>query len=307
MKRQTLSLIQLAVLESVARTGSVGATAQELGLSQPSVSNHIAQTERRLAVKLLIRNGHQFRPTPRLAALLPKMRAMLKLSEDIAGVLRDHAALDSGTLSIGYSTHQFVIGALKSYIGRFPGVQLAARSAGSFDLLQDLRRGTIEAAFVTLAEPEPDLVCHLIREEPIVLMVAPDHPLLARGGPVAWPEVAGMGLIRREAASGTRRAFDAMAARQGMVLRTALDLGSWESLREAAAQGMGAAIAMLGEIEAADSRVRTLRIGPPEPRVGHYLVSLPDFAQTAPVAALFDIVAQGWRSFAVPAEYSQTK
>ena len=297
MSKQFMSITHLAVLDAVARCGGIGPAAQELGLSQPSVSNHVAQLERRLAVKLLQRDGHKFTPTDRLRPLLPKIRAILKLSHEIEGTLRDQKTLRQGTLSIGYSTHQFVIHVLKAFMQRHPNMQIAARSAGSLDLLAELRRGTIEAAFVTLEEPPEDLVCQLIRKEPIVLMVAQDHPL-AGTATLPWAEVARLSLIRRENTSGTRLAFDAMAARQKVALQAALDLGSWESLREAAAQGMGAAIAMLGEIEPDDQRVRAVRICDPEPQVGHYLVSLPDFAGTAPVAALFDLVMAGPEEFA---------
>jgi len=287
--KTNLTLVQLAVLEAVARCGGVGAAARDLGLSQPSVSNHVNQIESRLSLRLFRREGHRFEPDDRLRAILPRIRAILKLSADLEAALRAEAAVETGRLTIGYSTHQFVMSALAEYGTRHPGVRLAARSMGSFDLIAALRRGDIEAAFATLPAPDPDLHCLLLRRDEIVLMVARGDPLAARGA-IAWPEIAGLPLIRREPTSGTRAAFDAAAAGQGVAVTARLDLGSWDSLREAALLGMGPALAMLGEIDGADARVAAVRVGPPFPDVGHYLVTLPEYRATAPVQALFAVV-----------------
>lgn len=289
MDRPNLTLVQLAVLEAVARCGGVGAAARDLNLSQPSVSNHLNQIEARLSLRLFRREGHRFEPNDRLRAILPRIRAILNLSADLEGALGAETALGTGQLTIGYSTHQFVMTVLAEYGTRFPGIRLRARSMGSFDLIAALRRGDIEAAFATLPAPEQNLVCRLLREEEIVLMVARGHPLAA-SGTIAWADLTGLALIRREPTSGTRAAFDAAAAQQGIDITARLDLGSWDSLREAASLGMGPALVMQGEIDRADPRVAMVRVGPPFPMVGHYLVTLPEFRATAPVEALFTVV-----------------
>ena len=122
-------------------------------------------------------------------------------------------------------------------------------------------------------------------------MVGRDSALATRAH-LSWTELAGLDLIRREGASGTRRAFDAHAARQGIALRTAIDLGSWESMRLAAAQGVGVGVALGGEIEPDDPRVVALALEEPVPRLGHYLVTLPEQYNMGAVAALFEIAGQ---------------
>jgi len=126
-------------------------------------------------------------------------------------------------------------------------------------------------------------------------MVGRDSPLAARAQ-VSWAEVGTLDLIRREGASGTRRLFDAYAARQGVCLRTAIDLGSWESMRLAAAQGVGVGIAMAGEIEQDDPRIVAVTLQEPVPRLGHYLVTLTEQRDMGAVAALFEIAGQRKRA-----------
>lgn len=288
MRRPELTLVQCAVLEAVARTGGVGAAARAIGLSQPSVSNHLSQIEGRLRTRLFDRDGHRFAPNERLRELLPRIRALLTIAGEIDAMLEGHGTLERGRLAIGYSTHQFVMDALARFIARHPGVRVEARSMGSHDLLDALRRGALEAAFVTLAAPEPGFECLELRREKVVLMLRREDPLAA-AGPVGWDTVARLGLIRREAASGTRRVFDAAAAAQGLGLRTALDLGSWESMRAAVARGVGAGVAMAGEIEPDDPRIVAVPIAEPAPEVGHYLAALPELRGTAQVSALYAV------------------
>lgn len=288
MAKPPFTLVQLSVLEAIARCGGIGAAARDLGLSQPSVSNHLAQIEERLSARLFERSGHRLEANALLMPLLPRLRALLQISEDVAAALGGLATLETGRLSIGYSTHQFIMDILATFRQRHPGVRIEARCHGSHDLLEGLRRGSFEACFVTLAEPEPDLVCHELRREEVVLMVGRDSPLATRAR-LSWAEVARLDLIRREGASGTRRLFDAYAARQGIALRTAIDLGSWESMRLAAAQGVGVGVALSGEIEQDDPRIVALALEEPVPRLGHYLVTLPEQRNMGAVAALFEI------------------
>ncbi|MET4128096.1 LysR substrate-binding domain-containing protein [Roseovarius sp. MBR-6] len=288
MAKPPFTLVQLSVLEAIARCGGIGAAARDLGLSQPSVSNHLSQIEEKLRARLFDRSGHRLEANALLMPLLPRLRALLQLSDEVADGLGGLATLDSGRLAIGYTTHQFIMDILATFRLRHPGVRIEARCHGSHDLLEGLRHGAFEACFVTLPEPEPDLVCLELRREDVVLMVGRDSALATRAQ-VSWSEVGTLDLIRREGASGTRRLFDAYAARQGVSLRTAIDLGSWESMRLAAAQGVGVGIAMAGEIEPDDPRIVAVTLQEPVPRLGHYLVTLPEQRDMGAVAALFEI------------------
>lgn len=288
MKKGDITLTQMAVLDAVARNGAIGAAAREIGLSQPTVSNHVSQIEARLATRLFDRNGNRFIANPRLVDMLPKIRAALALTEEIETRLRGYGHLDAGYIRLGYSTHQFVMSMIGRFIADHPGVKVEARSAVSYDLLDMLRRGEIEAAFVTLSEPDPAFESLIVRREETVLMANPASEI-ARRGTIEWHELEGLPLILREPASGTRRAFQAMAASRSVRTTQGLDLGSWESIRSAVIQSLGYGVALEGEIEPGDRRIAIVRVGPPSLEIGHYLVCLPEMRTTAHVSALFDI------------------
>ena len=82
------SLRQLRAFEAVARCGSIGAAAQELGLSQPAVTQMIAQLETVLAASLLGRRPSGSFPTPLGRVLLPRVQRLFGL---VQSALRDPA------------------------------------------------------------------------------------------------------------------------------------------------------------------------------------------------------------------------
>jgi DNA-binding transcriptional LysR family regulator len=280
-----ITLAQLRILEAVARAGGFSRAAETLGVSQPSVSSQMRALEARYRLRLVSRQGHEIRPSPVAEALMPKIRALLALADEIDGALSAHRDLLSGSLRVGYSTHQFVMAVLSRFMAAHPGVRLEARSMASYDLLDMLRRGALEAAFCTLPAPEPDLDCLELRREDVVLMIPSGHPL-ARAGVADWETVAGLPLIRREPASGTRRVFDSAAAAAGVPLRAALDLGSWESMRAAVIAGIGVGVAMRGEI-GVDPAVSAVALAGGGVTVRHYLAATPEMRSVATVEALF--------------------
>jgi DNA-binding transcriptional LysR family regulator len=80
------SLRQLRAFEAVARRRSIGAAARELGLSQPAVTQMVAQIERALAVSLLERGRTGTYLTALGSVLLPRVQ---RLFAHIQSALRD--------------------------------------------------------------------------------------------------------------------------------------------------------------------------------------------------------------------------
>jgi DNA-binding transcriptional LysR family regulator len=80
------SLRQLRAFEAVARSRSIGAGAKELGLSQPAVTQMLAQLETAIGVVLLERRRNGSFPTPLGSVLLPRVQ---RLFAHIQSALRD--------------------------------------------------------------------------------------------------------------------------------------------------------------------------------------------------------------------------
>ncbi|MGF1447013.1 MAG: LysR substrate-binding domain-containing protein [Pikeienuella sp.] len=280
-----LTISQLRVLEAVARTGSFSKAAKDLGITQPSVSTQLRTLETQSRSRILARDGHRVTPTRLGALILPKVRALVTVANELERILAEARDLERGVLRIGYSTHQFAIPVISRFMKAHPGIKLEARSMASLDLIDLLDRGVIDAAFITAQTPPPRFSCVQLLRDEIVLMIPAAHEL-ADAGDVGWGALADLPLIRREETSATRQIFDRAAAAAGASPNTVLDLGSWGSLKSAVIAGIGGCVALLGEIEP-DPRVAVLRISDSGLWAGHHLAATPEMREVAAVEALF--------------------
>src|SRR5262245_13981864 len=83
----------LKIAHAIARHGSLSAAARALGSTQPTVSRHLSELERRIGVKLFEREASGLKPGPLCASLLETLDSMEGLAQ---AVERRIAARDTG-------------------------------------------------------------------------------------------------------------------------------------------------------------------------------------------------------------------
>lgn len=286
--REKLSISQLQALEAVARAGNVTLAAKQLGISQPSVTNHIQALENRFKTRFFTRTGYTSVPTPVLNRMLPRIRAILSLMQDLEKELTDRGALDKGELRIGYSTHQLAIPAISGFMQAHPNIRIEARDAASKDLLNQLESGTLDLAFVTAKEAPSGFHAKRVCTSRVVLMVPRDHALAKRPH-LTWRDVEGLPLIQREATSGTRRIFESAARLNQIPLKTLLALGSWDAIVSLVNRGTGFGVAMEAEVSLEDS-IAGVPVDDQNLTLSHYLICPKDMVRIAAVAAFLDSV-----------------
>ena len=88
-----ISISQLRVFEAVARTGSFSRAAEELGITQPSVSTQLRAFENQSRSRLLARDGHSISPTRLGHLILPRVRALVTLANELEQVLTEERSL----------------------------------------------------------------------------------------------------------------------------------------------------------------------------------------------------------------------
>jgi DNA-binding transcriptional LysR family regulator len=109
------------------------------------------------------------------------------------------------------------------------------------------------------------LYVEVFTHDEMVLVVAPQHPL-ARDTPegtgISQAALVAVPFISRERGSGTREVVEEALARCGVVLRPFMSLGSTEAVKNAVAQGLGAAIVsrLTIELELRGGWLRALEI-----------------------------------------------
>ena len=162
--------------------GSLRKAADALGMSQPPLSRQIHQLEAELKVKLFERSAAGMILSGPGQELVYHARAILDRTMQAARDMQ--SALDDpmNRLSIGYIDdfqHGFLPGLLHEFVRQRPGLKLRSSLALTVDLLEHLRRGRIDAGFITLPLPMSARSLNLIRfpPVPIVAVLPADHPL----------------------------------------------------------------------------------------------------------------------------------
>ena len=179
-----LQLAWFASFVAVAEHGSFTGAARASYRSQPRVSMHVAALERALGVRLLDRSGRGVRLTEAGARLVPHARAMLadlRAGVDsvgsLAGQLHGHVTVGS------YPGASAVLLAplVKRFRERHPGVTVDLREGHSAWLEGAVAHAEIDMAIRAADVPQRyhDISSRPLLDEPIVLVVAPDHPLAA--------------------------------------------------------------------------------------------------------------------------------
>jgi DNA-binding transcriptional LysR family regulator len=245
----------LALFHAVAEEGGFGLGAKRLRISQPAVSLQVRELESVLGVRLFDRLGRKIRLTEAGEVLLSYTRRIAHLEQEAEAALADLAGLKSGRLSIGAST---TIGAyllpqlLSKFRESYAEVSLHLEIANTEQIQQRLLDGTLDVGLTEGLADEAQLIVEVFREDDLVAIVAPNHPL-ARKRKVTAEAFLLNRLILREPGSGTREVIEHALARKGLHAQAGYCLGHTEAIKGAVHAGLGvafvSALAVAGDVK----------------------------------------------------------
>lgn len=239
-----MNLAALRLWMAVAEMGSFSRAADSLFISQPAVSKRVQELEESLGVSLLDRSGRMVRLTEAgqiLYRYSQQIFAAERAAESALSQLRD---LSQGHLSVGASN---TIGTylLPALLGRFhdqyPGIHLSMEVGNTQQMIDQLRHKPLDIAFVEAPVAAPDLVTTPWKNDRLVVIAPPGHPLTAYQ-PIPLAMILGEPFILREPGSGTREVAEDALRVYGRQFQIALELGSNEAVKQAVSAGLGLAI-----------------------------------------------------------------
>ena len=244
-----VTLTQLVSFLTVVRRGSVTAAAEELVVTQPSVSAAVSALERELGVTLTERAGRTLRPTPAGAAYVPYATDVLGLLEQGARAAREVAEQEPRTLRISAVTTagEYVVPQLiQAFRERHPELEVSLDVGNRELVFARVLEHRVDVAVTGRIPDDERLFGHDFADNEFALITAPDDPL-ARRRWVAVEELAGRPWLVREPGSGTRTLVEEFLASRGIAPRL-LTLGSNGAIKQAArtGPGRGAAVARGG-------------------------------------------------------------
>ena len=240
-----MTLHQLKVFTMAAELGNFTEAGVTLDLRQPSVTALIKGLERNLKVKLFDRFGNKVHLTGAGERLLQHAKEMLVKADEITEEMKEIRGLELGKLSVGTSFgpgSSFVPIAIQRFKGQFPGIDLHFKVDRSRALEKDLLNGTLDIAILNNAPESPLLLTKLHRNEDIVIIAPPNHPL-AKKHSVPLEALAKEPFIVTKEGSNNRASIEKAFAENGLSLRVVLEIdihhGNRDANRTAVASGIG--------------------------------------------------------------------
>jgi LysR family transcriptional regulator, low CO2-responsive transcriptional regulator len=245
-----VTLTQLVAFVTVVRRGSVTAAAEELVVTQPSVSAAVSALERELGVDLTERAGRTLRPTAAGSAYIAYARDVLGLLEEGARAAREAAELEPHTLRVSAVTtagEYLAPQLIQAFRERRPDLDISLEVGNREVVFGDVLDHKVDVAITGRIPDDERIVGRDFADNEFVLITAPSDPLAKRRW-VALEELNGRPWLLREPGSGTRMLCEEYLASHGMA-PTVLTIGSNGAIKQAARAGLGVALQSRAAVE----------------------------------------------------------
>lgn len=230
----------------VADLKSFSRAADDLLLTQPTVSGHILSLEKSLSLRLFDRTGREARLTKAGEVFLRYASKLLTIRKDLLNALSEFSQGIRGELSLGASTipGEYLLPRL---MGDFkedhPHFTLSLKIADTKEIIQDVLQGHVELGMIGAKVNHPSLHYERYEEDEIIVVAPSGHPL-ARKKRVGFEDLLKEPWIIREEGSGTQMAVENALRKKGENLKefnVVMEMGSTSSMKEGVKAGLGLA------------------------------------------------------------------
>ena len=258
-----MDLGQLEAFLEVARHGRFHKAAEELYLTQPSLSARIQKLEIDLNVVLFHRTARGVRLTEPGRLLLPYAQRVLTAVSQARETLNAAEQLKGGSLRIGTAR---TVGAyvlpsiLEEFHKNHPMVDVNIRTGRSSEVLQMVVN---EEVAIGLARNlrHPDILTLPLYEEEVVLVTHPDHKY-ANNEHVSIFEIAREPLILYDRESSFFQLIDSVCREASIVPNVSMELDSVEATKRMIERGLGISLLPIHSIslEVNENRLAKVKI-----------------------------------------------
>ena len=231
---------QLQIFASAARSLSFSRTSEELHLTQPAVSMQIKQLEDTAGLPLFERVGKKL-------FLTQAGQEVQRCAQQVIAALRDADAslaalkgMRGGKITIGVvsTAKYFAPKLLAAFAQRHPEVDLKLVVNNREAVIAQLTDNEVDLAVMGTPPRQLDTVAAPFAKHPLVVIAAPSHPLAQRKR-IPLSALENETFLVREPGSGTRSAMERFFSDRGIKLRVGMEMSSNETIKQAVMAGMG--------------------------------------------------------------------
>jgi LysR family transcriptional regulator, low CO2-responsive transcriptional regulator len=234
---------QLQILEAIARHSSFTRAAEELNLTQPTVSQQMKQLTKLIGMPLVEQLGKKLYLTAAGKEVLAAANAITDRLQQLEGTLNDLQGLEKGRLSLATTTtaKYFVPRLLGAFHKQHPAIELKLNITNQSEVLARLARNEDDLYFTGRPPQDLDIELRPVLPNPLVVVAASDHPLAEES------------FILRESGSGTRAIVEQFFTENRLDLNMVMEMSSNEAIKQGIVGGLGISILSLHTLSLAVS------------------------------------------------------
>ncbi|MFI9450582.1 LysR family transcriptional regulator [Amycolatopsis sp. NPDC052450] len=241
-----MELQQMRYVLAVAETNSFTRAAERCLVVQSALSHQIARLERELGARLFERTSRRVRLTAAGEAFLPAARQCLEAAERAGSEVAAAVGEIRGRLTVGVIPTVAAVdvpAALHTFRGRYPHVRIGLRVGASEKLVEQIKDGAIEVAFLGLPvsdRPQGVATRELGRDD-LIAVVAPGHPLAVESE-VDLQRLSTEVFVDFPTGSAGRAQTDQAFAAAGITREVAFEVTAADFMARLIHQGLGVAL-----------------------------------------------------------------
>jgi LysR family transcriptional regulator, low CO2-responsive transcriptional regulator len=237
------TLHQLKVFEATARHGSFTRAAEELFLTQPTVSMQVKQLTKAIGLPLFEQVGKRLYLTDAGRELFSTCQDIFYKLDQLEMSVANLKGMKQGKLRLAVitTTKYFMPRLLGQFCQRYPGIDVSLIVTNHEQVIERLADNQDDLYVMSQIPENIDVKAHAFLENPLVVVAPSNHPL-ANERHITLKRLVEEPFIMRETGSGTRRAFQKLLDEQKLSVKVRLELGSNEAIKQAIAGGLGLSV-----------------------------------------------------------------
>ena len=234
---------QLEVFEAIARHGSFTRAAEELFLTQPTVSMQIKKLTDAVGLPLFEHVGKQIYLTDAGRELQSTCRDIFDRLNHFEMNVADMKGLKQGKMRLAVVTtaKYFAPRLLGSLCQQYPGIDVSLKVSNRETLLERLKDNRDDLYILGQPPEGLDVVYEPFLDNPLVVLAPVTHSL-ARQKKITLERLAQEPFIMREPGSGTRIALEKLLHQHQLKIKVRMELGSNEAIKQAIVGGLGISV-----------------------------------------------------------------
>ncbi len=237
------TLHQLRVFEAAARHGSFTRAAEELFLTQPTISMQIKQLTKSVGIPLFEQVGKRLYLTEAGRELFASCKEIFNTLAQFEMKVADLKGLKQGQLRLAVITtaKYFIPRLLGSFCQLYPGIDISLQVTNHEGILERMTSNQDDLYIMSQIPEHLDINYEAFLENPLVVLAPVNHPLAGEKN-IPISKLSNEAFIMREPGSGTRRAVQKLFEEKDVEVKVKLELGSNEAIKQAIAGGLGISV-----------------------------------------------------------------